>query len=50
MKPTHSLLTLDRLRLAVSRNENAKRRVGPAQDNVDYAYNNVIRRDLLSVR
>lgn len=46
----NSLLTLDRLRLALSRNETAKRRSAVMEDSVDVAYSAVIRRDFLSNR
>ncbi|QQS00069.1 MAG: hypothetical protein IPK37_14160 [Austwickia sp.] len=45
-----SLLTLDRLRLAVSRVETAKKRNASVEDSVEGAYQATIRRDLIGLR
>ncbi|WP_162872878.1 hypothetical protein [Austwickia chelonae] len=50
MKPNGALLTLDRLRLAVTRNEMTKKRDGQEEDNMSYAYNATILRDVVGLR
>ncbi|MBW3086617.1 hypothetical protein KEM60_02846 [Austwickia sp. TVS 96-490-7B] len=50
MNQNRALLTLDRLRLAVARNDMAKKRSGVDDEAVDHAYSAAIRRDVLGLR